>query len=189
MKIKTIIKKTWNFLIKEDSAASFIVDAILIVLIGKFILYPILGMIFSTAFPVVAVVSSSMDHQGLTFDDWWTQNQEQYQEFNITKAQFESFYLEKGFNKGDIFIVKGTDFNELEIGDIIVYRIPGQKDPIIHRIVLVEDTIQTKGDANPQQIHFEKSIQENQIYGKAILRIPYLGWAKVLLVEFLNWFR
>jgi hypothetical protein len=186
MKLKPIIRKTWNFLIHEDSAASFIVDAILIVLIGKFVIYPILGLIFTTSFPVVAVVSSSMEHN-VDFDNWWDQNKELYEEFNITKTQFESFYLKDGFNKGDIFIVKGNQ--QIKVGDIIVYRIQQQKDPIIHRVVAIDDAVQTKGDANPAQIHFEKSIPQDQVYGKAILKIPYIGWVKVLFVELLNIFK
>jgi len=190
MKIKKTAKKIWNFLVHDESLASFIADAIIIILLGRFVIYPILGLAFGTAFPVVAVVSSSMDHESLDFDAWWAENSEEYEEFEITKLEFESFYRKNGFNKGDIFVAKGVPFEELQVGDIAIYRIAEQRDPIIHRIVLIEeDTIQTKGDANPIQLHFEKSISEEQIQGKAIARIPYLGWLKVLLVETINLFR
>jgi len=189
-KTKKIAKKIWHFLIYEESLASFIVDAILIILIGKFILYPIIGLALGTSFPIVAVVSSSMDHHGLDFNEWWENNENYYEDFEITQSNFESFYLKNGFKKGDIFIVKGMPFEDLQVGDIIVYRVSIQKDPIIHRIVLLEDnTLQTKGDANPAQIHFENSVSPNQVHGKAVFRIPFLGWAKVLFVELVNIFK
>jgi signal peptidase I len=189
-KIKIISKKIWHFLIHEESLASFIVDAILIVLIGKFVLYPIIGLALGTSFPIVAVVSSSMDHRGLDFNEWWENNENYYEDFDIIDSDFESFYLKDGFKKGDIFIVKGTPFEDLQVGDIIVYQIEVQKDPIIHRIVLLEDnTLQTKGDANPAQIHFENSVAPQQVHGKAVFRLPFLGWVKVLFVELVNIFK
>ncbi len=61
-KFKRILKKTWHFIWHEDSLASWIVNIILAFVIIKFIVYPGLGLIFGTNFPVVAVVSTSMVH-------------------------------------------------------------------------------------------------------------------------------
>lgn len=46
----------------EDSFASFIVNIILAFLIVKFLVYPGIGLIVGTNYPVVAVVSGSMEH-------------------------------------------------------------------------------------------------------------------------------
>ena len=63
-------------------------------------------------------------------------------------------------------------------GDIVTYL--AGKDPVTHRVVEIEKTdgritYQTKGDANrtPDQV----KVVENQILGKVILTVPYIGHA------------
>jgi len=186
LRFRKLFWRTWNFLVHEDSLASFIADAILIILIGKFLLFPGIGLILDSDFPVVAVVSSSMDHQakeiGGGFEGWWSQNSASYAEYNITGNQFEQFYLPNGFEKGDVLVIHGLSPGELEVGDIIVYSTSYRSDPIIHRVVTT-DPISTKGDANAGQISFEQNIAENHIHGKAIFIIPYIGWVKVGAME------
>ena len=90
------------------------------------------------------------------------------------------------FQKGDILIIQNVPENELKKGDIIVFSVPGQAVPIVHRVIEInsDSTFQTKGDANNGQLPFEKSIGYNQVHGKEILIIPYLGWVKIGLIEF-----
>jgi hypothetical protein len=185
MNIRKIFWKTWNFLVHEDSLASFVADAILILIIGNFILFPGIGMALNSDFPVVAVISGSMDHQDEDFNDWWLQKAQQYEIYNISQSDFENFYAENGFDKGDVLVIKGVPIAELKVGDVIVYSVPQRGDPIIHRIVSL-DPISTKGDANSGQISFERAIPENQVHGKAVALIPYLGWVKVGAVELLG---
>ena len=185
LKLRKLFWKTWNFIVHEDSLASFAVDAILIVIIGKFILFPIIAAVMGSAFPVVAVVSGSMDHQDMSFESWWATNQAYYSEYNIDGVEFEGFYLNNGFEKGDVLVIQGVSEAELEVGDIIVYSVQGRKDPIIHRIIAL-DPIQTKGDANAGQISFERSISQGQIHGKAVTLVPYIGWVKVGTLEILG---
>jgi len=183
---KTVPGKIWHFLAHEDSALSFIADAIIVILLGKFVILPIFGIALGTAFPLVAVVSSSMDHNG-GFDDWWQRHGAWYADRNITKEQFAEFPYTNGFNKGDVFVVKGTNFDDLEVGDVIVYSISSRPDPIIHRIVFIEENfVSTKGDANTNQLDFELEIMEQQLHGKAVARIPLIGWVKVAFVELTN---
>ena len=180
---KTAPGKAWHFLAHEDSALSFIADAIIVILLGKFVILPAIGLLLGTGFPLVAVVSSSMDHEG-SFDDWWQTHGAWYEDQNFTKEQFAKFPHANGFNKGDVFVVRGTSFEDLKVGDVIVYSIPGRPDPIIHRIVNVEtDFVATKGDANTNQLNFEVQIFAEQIHGRAVARIPVIGWAKVAFVE------
>lgn len=187
---KSNLGKAWHFLAHEDSWASFAVDAILVIVLGKYLIFPAIGLLLGTSFPMVAVVSGSMDHGGLAFDSWWQQNRAWYEEQNITKERFQTFYKPNGFKKGDVFVVIGMPISELKVGDIIVYSVPNRSDPIIHRVIS-KDTINlaTKGDANSGQISFERNIPENQIHGKAVLWVPYIGWVKVGLVEIINMVR
>ncbi len=179
--------KLWHFLAHEDSWQSFIVDAILVILIGKYLLFPGLGFVLGTQFPVVAVVSGSMDHLGKDPAIWWPDHGAWYEKRNITKEQFETFYKPHGFVKGDVFIVRGIN-GKAKIGDVLVYNIPGKKDPIIHRVIKInsDGTFQTKGDANYDQLGFETSVRAEQVAGKATLWLPKIGWVKVLAVELVN---
>ncbi len=181
--------KLWHFLAHEDSWASFLVDALLVIVIGKFILFPALGLVLGTSYPVVAVVSSSMDHYGTGFDQWWFENGKYYEsDYNITGQQFANFYRQDGFVKGDVFVVRGIDGVKVKVGDILVYAVEGRSDPIIHRVIAInkDGTFQTKGDANFGQLPFEKNLDESKIHGRAVLWIPKIGWVKVLAVEALN---
>jgi signal peptidase I len=180
---KTVQGKVWHFLAHEDSWRSFVVDAILILIIGKYLILPSLGLIFGTSFPLVAVVSSSMDHSG-SFGEWWRANGAWYEENNITMEEFLEFPYENGFRKGDVFVVKGRDLDDVKIGDVIVYTVPGRADPIIHRVIDVEpNVLVTKGDANDMQLDFEYEIRRPQLQGVAVARLPYLGWVKVAFIE------
>jgi len=66
---------------------------------------------------------------------------------------------------------------------VIVYDIPSQKVPIIHRIVKINDdgTFQTKGDHNSGQNPYERSVSGSQIRGKVVFVVPYLGYLRVLI--------
>jgi len=160
----------------------------------------VLGLALDTSVPLVAVLSGSMDH-GINdesgnnrypcaknvgeyfdnFDSWWTLCDFTYDEFGITKQQFAGFPFKDGFRKGDIPIIQNDD--AFRVGDIIVYNIPSQGVPIIHRIVEIngDGTYQTKGDHNSGQNSYEHSVQKSQIRGKVIFVVPYLGYLRVLL--------
>jgi len=178
--------KVWHFLWHVDSWKSFLADAILILLIGKFLLYPAVGVLMGNDYPIVAVVSGSMDHHGMDFDVWWAQNGAWYEQNGISKVEFEQFYLKDGFKKGDMLFIRNSD--GLRIGDVIVYSAPHRSEPIIHRIIyLSEDgSVSTKGDANLGQLGFENSISESQIHGKSVFLVPKLGWVKVGFYELKN---
>mgnify|MGYP001773706276 CR=1 FL=1 len=171
-------------------------------LLGVFLAYlfqnVILAKILGTSMPVVAVYSGSMDH-GIyfgslpckgnaanyveNFDNWWELCKDFYEEIGITKEQFMSFPFKDGFKRGDMPIIKGSE--NYKVGDIIVYSVPTEKAPIIHRIVKInpDNTYQTKGDHNPGQNIYEYSVRKEQIYGKVIFIIPKLGYFKVLISD------
>ncbi len=182
-------KKILYFIWEDDSLASWLVNVLLAFILVKFILYPGLGLVFGTQFPVVAVVSGSMEHD-TAFDGWWNSQSDFYTSMNITKLEFQSYRFTNGFNKGDLMVLFGA--SHLQRGDVIVFK-GSASEPIIHRIVkLSPGFYQTKGDHNPASRDDETHISPDLIYGKAVLRVPYLGWFKIFFVESLqkifSWF-
>lgn len=200
------LKKFWNFIWNEDSLLSWIVNIVLAFLIIKFLVYPGIGLALGTNLPVVAVISESMEHDG-NFDTWWdspalcdnnsvangvtkscTQG-EWYAGKDITKDEFLDYRMHDGFNKGDIIVLLGATFEDLEVGDILVYQ--SKLDyPVIHRIVEKNDVIETKGDHNQKQIYDskinEKYIMKDQIIGKAWIKVPYLGYVKIWFTQLIQ---
>ena len=192
-KVKKFIKKTWYFIWEDNSVWSWIVNIILAFILIKFIVYPGLGLVLATTHPVVAVVSSSMEHDG-NFDDWWKKNKDWYIENGVEKENFERFSFKNGFDKGDIMILVGKDAENIEVGNVMVFR-SNRQDPIIHRVVKkIENNsiiyFQTKGDNNKDSIKTsylnEMHINEEDIIGKAVIRIPLLGYIKIGFVELLE---
>ena len=140
-----------------------------------------------TTHPVVAVISGSMEHEVQGFDYWWSLNKDIYLKFDINKTSFSDYKFKTGFNKGDLMIL--TRLKEIKKGDVIVFW--GSVDePIIHRVVKIENgTYQTKGDngiTNKFSRFDEMHITPDKVIGKAAVRVPYLGWAKLAFVELIN---
>lgn len=175
------LKKIWNFIWKEESILSYIVNLGVAFLIVKFLLYPGIGLLLGTPYPIVAVVSSSMEHNQ-NFENWWENNQNWYSDMNIKKEDFEKFRLINGFNKGDIVALISS--KNVKVGDIIVFK-GSLPYPIIHRVVKINEdgTFQTKGDNNINSRPDEMKIPKNEIYGKAYIRVPWFGWIKILAVD------
>ena len=183
--MKSKLKQLWNFVWHDDSLLSLVLSAVVIIIFGKFILFPILGALFGTSLPIVAIISNSMEHN-VDFKTWWSENLEDYEKFGIEKSEFETYNLKNGFNKGDVIVLKGIEFEKITRGDVIVFQSKGH-EPIIHRVIeLREESIGTKGDNNPSQINFEKYISEEEVIGKAIFKAPLLGWVKVIFMEVLG---
>ncbi|UCD20710.1 MAG: signal peptidase I [archaeon] len=175
----------WNFLWKSNSLLSWIIDIILIFLIIKFIIFPGAGLILGTSMPFVIVESGSMHHEG-SFDNWFELHGQWYLDNNITKNEIKEYWpYTNGMNKGDIITVKGS--KEYKKGQVIVFKAQGKSTPVIHRIIYVgeedgETFYATKGDHNDGQLIQELKVEKDQIIGKAIGKIPALGWIKLIFV-------
>ncbi|MDN5327647.1 MAG: signal peptidase [Candidatus Woesearchaeota archaeon] len=198
-----LIKKSWNFIWKGDSLTSWILAFLVSYFIIKFIFFPIIEFSLHTDLPLVAVVSGSMEHrlndQGIIcgkrllsysddFDSFWNACGSWYEERNITKEQFENFPLKDGFNKGDVMIIYNPGIENIKVGDVIVFDSLFLKYPVIHRVVnktYINSTFffDTKGDHNNGQNFDEHMITPSRIHGKAVFRIPYLGYPKIWLFE------
>lgn len=186
------LKEFWHWLWHSESWLSYVVFLIIVFILIKFILLPGLGLIFGTKLPLAIVESCSMYHEGNLFsnqDKWFGFWQEKYSKFNITQEDFSTYKMKKGFNKGDLLVIRGVDPDKLRVGDIIIFNSGYRSTPIIHRIVEITETngqrtFATMGDHNPGQIPYEKEISEEQIIGKAVFKLaPYLGWIKLIFYE------
>jgi len=145
-----------------------------------FLLYQGLAFALATDMPVVAVVSESMEH-----DDSIEIDHYQWLKTNMGYSRdfVDSWPIAGGFLRGDMPIVQSQ--SEYAVGDVIVYSIPNQNTPIIHRIIKVNNdgSYVTKGDNNPNLLPFESSVKESQIHGRVIFIIPKLGYFKVILSD------
>lgn len=83
----------------------------------------------------------------------------------------------------DLIVVQANRaFAEVQVGDVIVYERPVEKDRVIvHRVASIMDeepkTIQTKGDANPNPIPgTDFPITKNEYRGTVLYVIPQAGY-------------
>lgn len=181
MNVKEFIKRFLNFL-RKDSWASLVVTLIIAVILIKVIFFPFLSLITGTPIPLVIVESCSMYHH----EDGFEQILENdiYEENNVSIKDTENWVFQNGFSKGDIIFVVGA--KNIEVGDVIIFE-AGTKYPLIHRVIRANDTYSTKGDnylTNPGQLSIEEEIYEEQLIGKALFKIPYIGWMKLIFFEF-----
>lgn len=115
--------------------------------------------------------------------------------------------FERTLHKGDLIIIQGVDPKTLSAdypnSDIIVYQDPRYLDDpdqkIVHRIVKIEDRngtlwFYTKGDGNPPMDWpnplgegdydtYWNPFPQDLIYGKVIMRIPWLGHIAIFMRE------
>lgn len=236
------VKKGWkatrHFLAQDDNVWSWLANLAIAFVVIKFILYPLLGLLFGTQLPVVAIVSSSMDHDAIDsaicgktvsdsyhddFDTYWATCGSWYAERGITKEAFSDYRFKNGFNKGDIMVIVGPKRSAIKQGDVLVFQ-ARQQYPIIHRVVRADETgYATKGDHNGAQIQEyvllaadgsasrceyqgqaapcfvgaavtkdtpgaialidETSVPQQAVIGKAVLRVPLLGWVKIWFTD------
>jgi signal peptidase I len=124
--------------------------------------------------------------KSLAFDDYWSTCGKFYENVSITKEDFKTYPMRNGFNKGDIIVLRGVTYDNLQIGDVLVFQ-SKLAYPVIHRVIEKNDMIQTKGDHNQAQIYNaevnERYILKDQIIGKAWIKIPYLGYVKIFFSQ------
>ncbi len=135
-----------------------------------------------TDFPVVAVVSSSMEHDSPEATYYPFMQSKGYSQEDLQEFAFAS-----GMRKGDIAVIKGVPFEKIKVGDVIVYVVPG-KEPIIHRVVEVNsEGLITKGDNNGAADQASGGIapviKPENVKGKAVLRAPLLGYVKLIYMK------
>ncbi len=116
--------------------------------------------------------------------------------------------MQPTFERGDLIMVRGTSYDDIDVGDIIVFKsrydtIRDSMPPLIHRVIRKSSgTVDTKGDNNAGQIRYclgegyyiasngckqgeqlvkiEQDIEESQILGETFFIVPNLGYAKLV---------
>lgn len=195
MGVKESLKKFWNFL-KEDSWPSFFASLIIALILIKFVLFPTLSFVTGTSLPLVIVESCSMYH---SMDLDQIMANKIYSDHGLTINETDSWVLKNGFSKGDIIFVVGA--KNIEVGDVVIFD-GGRANPIIHRVIGIKDengkkVYEAKGDNNLAQIvpgcnggvcwtTDEKNIREDQLIGKAVLKVPVIGWVKLIFFDWMK---
>ena len=97
-----------------------------------------------------------------------------------------------GFSRGDIIVVRGKKPEKIEVGDVIVFH-STRPYPIIHRVVEINKIknkyyFKTKGDHNEAVVREigEDAISEERVIGRAVFKIPWLGYLKIWFVEIIE---
>ncbi len=189
---KKFMNKFWRVVWKDESFKGWLISLLFIFVVIKFIFFPLLSLITGTALPLAIVESCSMYHKGDlvgSFDEWYLRHEDKYSDFNLTYDLFRDFKMKKGFNKGDILFIVGVKPEKIDVGDIIIFS-AGTSNPVIHRIIGIRQNsdgkfiFSTVGDNNNGQLSLEENIFEDQLIGKASLRIaPLIGWGKLIFFE------
>jgi len=94
----------------------------------------------------------------------------------------------------DVLVVQGnTPFEEVRVGDVIVFDRPSGHDRVIvHRVVAIIDedpfTLRTKGDANPASIPgTDFPITEEEYIGQVAYVVPQVGYITRILSPPVNY--
>lgn len=95
--------------------------------------------------------------------------------------------MEPILSVGDVAVIKKCNPNNVEIGDIIEYKMEGYT--VIHRIINIyqekgEIFFITKGDNNEDPD--KMPVSENQLIGRVVFKIPYIGLPSIWLNNFRN---
>ena len=141
-----------------------------------------LSYALDTDYPVVAVVSGSMEHGNPESTYYPFMQEKGYSQDDLKKFSFAD-----GMRKGDIAVIRNIPFEKLKVGDVIVYVVPG-KEPIIHRVVEINsEGLITKGDNNgaidQASGGIAPVIKAENVKGKAIARAPMLGYVKLTYMK------
>lgn len=94
----------------------------------------------------------------------------------------------------DVLVVQGhVPFDDIKIGDIIVFNRPNGHDRVIvHRVAEVlsdnPKTIRTKGDANPGSIPgTDYPLTKDEYIGKVVYVVPQIGYVTRVLTPPINY--
>ena len=79
--------------------------------------------------------------------------------------------------RGDLILVKGTTFEEIEVGTVVVFR--HAEGLAVHRVIKIQgETITTRGDANPEAdnpITYDDIVGRVPTVGDSLVKIPLIG--------------
>jgi signal peptidase len=110
--------------------------------------------------------------------------------FGIKPTVIYSKSMKPELEIGDIVVIKDLDNSKIDKGDIIQYE-RNDKSLIIHRVIDIKNEKNgrqfiTKGDANNKADPI--TVSGSQIRGKAIFKIPIIGWFQIYFMSFFKIF-
>ena len=106
--------------------------------------------------------------------------------FVVTAVQFGwefdavlSGSMEPELGVGGLVVVKPVDGQDVVVGDVISFKLPGIDTPICHRVIDRRETadgplFQTRGDANEESD--VTLVRAEDVNGKAVFYLPYVGY-------------
>ena len=97
--------------------------------------------------------------------------------FGISFFNVKNDLMEGDMNKNDLVIVKEVEEKEIQEGDIIAYTVNGKTR--INKIINKKQTYVTK--SNKSYYTDLEEVTYNEIIGKKVVNIPYLGFLIVIL--------
>lgn len=97
------------------------------------------------------------------------------------------------YSKGDLLIAKIINYDELNIGDVIIHSVENKQQPYWIMRVISKDEEQriftTKGDNNKMVFDIpplsQKNLPEENLKAKVTFRIPYLGYLELFRIGWL----
>jgi signal peptidase len=107
--------------------------------------------------------------------------------FPLQPALVASGSMEPKMYPGDVVIIIKTPADNIETGDIIQFRVP-EGVTVMHRVIEIQETeggskvFITKGDNNDQPD--SEPVLPDNVVGKAIMTIPKVGWASIMVKQF-----
>ena len=95
--------------------------------------------------------------------------------------------MEPMLRAGDVVLVGTCDPEKIQVGDIILFDSSGKS--VLHRVIQIEYSSEvldftTQGDANNVS---DTPVTVQQVRGKAILKIPKIGWLSLYLKRVIGW--
>lgn len=107
--------------------------------------------------------------------------------------------MEPGFYRGDLLFLYHLD-SGFDLGEIVVYKLPGREIPIVHRVLQVRERedgdydILTKGDNNKGHDrglydYNQRYLNKEHIIGRVKGYVPYVGMVTILMNDYpwLKW--
>ncbi|KAL1406241.1 Signal peptidase complex catalytic subunit [Vanrija albida] len=102
--------------------------------------------------------------------------------------------MEPAFYRGDILFLTNPADTPYVVGDITVYKVPGQGIPIVHRVHATHESnngtqlLLTKGDANPDNdiplYEGPEWLEAKQVVGKVRGFLPYVGYVTIAMNDY-----
>lgn len=89
--------------------------------------------------------------------------------------------MEPGIPVGSIVVVRHTNPDTLEVGDVISYRLSGNT-MVTHRVAAIDAENQeliTKGDAN--EVEDANPVAYSSVVGKKLFHVPLLGYLSIYI--------